>query len=72
MINKHEESVTYQIPSSVDKKTMESWLTTTLILGLYGLLKEFRPSEPFLTEYLVEEKWANITLGQVELTMSVD
>ena len=46
---------------------MESWHLTTLALGLYGLLKEFRPSEPFLTEYLIEEKWANITLGQVSL-----
>ena len=46
---------------------MESWLGTTLTLGLYGLLKEFRPSEPFLTEYLMDEEGANITLGQVNL-----
>ena len=32
---------------------MEGWVGTTLILCLYGFFKEIRPSEPYLTEYLV-------------------
>jgi len=32
---------------------MEEWWKTTIILCLYGFFKEIRPSEPFLTEYLV-------------------
>ena len=29
------------------------WRLTTALLCCYGLFKEIRPSEPFLTEYLV-------------------
>ncbi|XP_068239536.1 thiamine transporter 1 [Palaemon carinicauda] len=32
---------------------MEAWLSTCLLLCLYGFFKEVRPSEPFLTEYLI-------------------
>ena len=32
---------------------MEDWKRTTLLLCIYGFFKEIRPSEPFLTEYLV-------------------
>ena len=41
-----------------------SWKWTTLLLCVYGFLKELRPSEPFLTEYLIEPKWVNITLAE--------
>ena len=44
---------------------MTPWATTTFILCLYGFLKELRPSEPFLTEYLIDTKWVNITLEEV-------
>ena len=44
---------------------MEPWATTTLILCLYGFLKELRPAEPFLTEYLIDSRWVNITLEEV-------
>ena len=32
---------------------MEEWKRATLILCLYGFFKEIRPSEPYLTEYLI-------------------
>ena len=31
-----------------------------VILCSYGLFKEIRPSEPFLTEYLVDARWGNL------------
>jgi thiamine transporter 2/3 len=40
------------------------WRVITSLLCLYGFLKELRPSEPFLTEYLINPEWANITLEQ--------
>ena len=30
------------------------------LLCFYGFFKEFRPSEPFLTEYLIDPRWGNI------------
>jgi thiamine transporter 2/3 len=45
---------------------MSPWASTTLLLCIYGFLKELRPSEPFLTEYLIDAKWVNITLEQVK------
>ena len=47
---------------------MKEWMWTTLLLCLYGFLKELRPSEPFITEYLIEPKWVNITLEEVRFT----
>jgi thiamine transporter 2/3 len=32
---------------------MEEWQVTTMVLCSYGFIKELRPSEPFLTEYLL-------------------
>ena len=32
---------------------LEDWRLKTFLLCSYGFLKEIRPSEPFLTEYLV-------------------
>ena len=46
---------------------MKEWLWTTLLLCVYGFLKELRPSEPFITEYLIEPKWVNITLEEVTI-----
>ncbi len=39
------------------------WLYATIILCSYGFFKEFKPSEPFLTPYLVDFK--NFTKSQV-------
>ena len=43
---------------------METWPVTCAILCLFGFLKDFKPSEPFLTPYLTEPQWVNITLDQ--------
>ena len=43
---------------------METWAWTCGILCLIGFLNNFKPSEPFLTQYLIEPKWVNITLDQ--------
>ena len=32
---------------------LEDWRLKTFLLCSYGFLKEIRPSEPYLTEYLV-------------------
>ncbi|XP_045524880.1 thiamine transporter 2-like isoform X1 [Pieris brassicae] len=43
---------------------MHGWIKITLILCLFGTLREFRPSEPFVTEFLLG-KWRNITESQL-------
>lgn len=43
---------------------METWLKVSLLLSVFGFLKEFRPSEPFIYEFLIGP-WRNITEQQV-------
>uniref|UniRef100_A0A0A9Z2L1 Thiamine transporter 1 n=1 Tax=Lygus hesperus TaxID=30085 RepID=A0A0A9Z2L1_LYGHE len=43
---------------------MEMWLKITLMLCVYGVLKETRPSEPFITKYLINPPM-NFTTDQV-------
>ncbi|CAG5036403.1 unnamed protein product [Parnassius apollo] len=43
---------------------MEEWIKITLILCAFGTLREIRPSEPFVTEFLLG-KWRNITEYQL-------
>ena len=45
---------------------MEDWWKTTLLLCIYGFFKEIRPSEPYLTEYLVGNS-TGLTDEQVRL-----
>ena len=45
------------------------WLYATIILCCYGFFKEFKPSEPFLTPYLVDYK--NFTKSEVS-TVQLD
>ena len=45
----------------------QSWRRTTLLLATYGLVKEIRPSEPFLTEYLISNT-TGVTAQQVKPT----
>ena len=40
-----------------------AWVYVTVIVCLYGFFKEFKPSEPFLTPYLVDSK--NFTKAEV-------
>ncbi|XP_014086957.3 thiamine transporter 1 [Bactrocera oleae] len=43
---------------------MQSWLRVSLLLWAFGFFREFRPSEPFVTEFL-SGPWRNITAEQV-------
>ncbi|XP_049803676.1 thiamine transporter 1-like [Schistocerca nitens] len=43
---------------------MELWAKTSLLLCSFGFLKEFRPSEPFITSFLLGP-WKNFTEEQV-------
>lgn len=43
---------------------MQSWLKVSLLLCIFGFLKELRPSEPFVYEFLIGE-WRNVTEEQV-------
>eukprot|EP00095_Tigriopus_kingsejongensis_P007313 maker-scaffold431_size173393-snap-gene-0.28 protein:Tk07313 transcript:maker-scaffold431_size173393-snap-gene-0.28-mRNA-1 annotation:"hypothetical protein DAPPUDRAFT_59074" len=43
---------------------MDAFARVLGLLCLYGFLKELRPSEPFLTEYLINPNWTNITLEE--------
>lgn len=43
---------------------MQAWLRISLLLWVFGFFREFRPSEPFVTEYL-SGPWHNITAEQV-------
>ncbi|XP_058811529.1 folate transporter 1-like [Topomyia yanbarensis] len=43
---------------------MEKWQQISLILCIFGFLKEFRPSEPFIFEFLTGP-WHNATIEQV-------
>lgn len=48
--------------------TMELWLKISLQLSIFGFLKEFRPSEPFIFEFLTGE-WRNLT--ETDINQSV-
>ena len=42
-------------------QTHREYVVTLILLCIYGLFKETRPSEPYLTDFLVGEQWKNIT-----------
>lgn len=46
------------------KRNMNDWLVISLLLSIFGFLKELRPSEPFIYEFLIGE-WKNLTADQV-------
>ncbi|XP_052866984.1 thiamine transporter 1-like [Anopheles cruzii] len=43
---------------------MQEWLKISLLLCTFGFLKEIRPSEPFIVNYL-EGPWRNFTMNQI-------
>lgn len=43
---------------------MHTWLKISLLLCSFGFFREFRPSEPFVVEFLSGE-WRNITVGEI-------
>ncbi|XP_050499312.1 thiamine transporter 2-like [Diabrotica virgifera virgifera] len=44
---------------------MQEWLKISLILCIFGFLKEIRPSEPFIYEFLIDRRWRNVTDEEV-------
>lgn len=44
---------------------MQDWLKISLILSIFGFLKEIRPSEPFVYEFLIDQRWRNVTAEEV-------
>lgn len=48
---------------------MKDWLKISLILSVFGFLKEIRPSEPFVFEFLIDKRWRNVT--EAEITSKV-
>nr|XP_023017748.1 thiamine transporter 2-like [Leptinotarsa decemlineata] len=44
---------------------MKEWFKISLILSAFGFLKELRPSEPFIYEFLIDKRWRNITEDDV-------
>lgn len=45
---------------------MNDWLKISLLLSIFGFLKELRPSEPYLYDYLIDPRWRNISDEQVQ------
>uniref|UniRef100_A0A182JKS1 Thiamine transporter 1 n=1 Tax=Anopheles atroparvus TaxID=41427 RepID=A0A182JKS1_ANOAO len=43
---------------------MQPWLKISLLLCTFGFLKEIRPSEPFIVDYLAGP-WRNLTMEQI-------
>ncbi|KAG5899300.1 hypothetical protein JTB14_029254 [Gonioctena quinquepunctata] len=48
---------------------MNEWFKISLLLCVFGFLKEIRPSEPFVFEFLIDKRWRNIT--EIEVTHKV-
>ncbi|CRK86357.1 CLUMA_CG000202, isoform A [Clunio marinus] len=44
---------------------MKEWIKITLILCSFGFFREMRPNEPFVTEFLSNGVWRNVTSEQV-------
>ncbi|XP_050308768.1 thiamine transporter 1-like [Anthonomus grandis grandis] len=44
--------------------TTDHWIIISLLVSVFGFLKEFRPSEPFIYEFLTGG-WKNVTQDQV-------
>ncbi|KAJ8982528.1 hypothetical protein NQ317_018569 [Molorchus minor] len=49
----------------VSSGTMQDWWKISLLLSIFGFLKELRPSEPFIYEFLIDDRWRNVTEEQV-------
>lgn len=43
---------------------MQEWLKISLLLCIFGFLKELKPSEPFIVDYL-SGHWRNVTADEV-------
>lgn len=43
---------------------MQEWMKISLMLCTFGFLKELRPSEPFIVDFLTGP-WRNVTADEV-------
>lgn len=50
---------------------MLSWIKISLMLCFFGFLREIRPSEPFVTDYMIYP-WRNITSEMVKFKVLFD
>lgn len=48
---------------------MKEWLKISCLLCVFGFVREIRPSEPYVTEYLLGP-WRNITEQQVSFALN--
>lgn len=47
---------------------MQKWIKISAVLSVFGFLKEIRPSEPYVTEYLLGNfNGRNITEDEVSI-----
>uniref|UniRef100_A0A182W031 Uncharacterized protein n=1 Tax=Anopheles minimus TaxID=112268 RepID=A0A182W031_9DIPT len=46
------------------RSRMQQWLKISLLVCTFGFLKEIRPSEPFIVDYLAGP-WRNLTMDQI-------
>lgn len=44
---------------------MKEWIKISLVLCSFGFFREMRPSEPFVTTFLSDERWRNVTSEQI-------
>lgn len=44
---------------------MQEWIKISLVLCSFGFFREMRPSEPFVTDFLSDSRWRNVTSDQV-------
>lgn len=42
---------------------LENWLKISILLCIFGFLREMRPSEPFAVEYLIQHR--NVSFDEV-------
>ncbi|KAJ8951851.1 hypothetical protein NQ318_019826 [Aromia moschata] len=51
--------------SYVSPSAMTDWWKVSLLVSVFGFVKEIRPSEPFVYEFLIDKRWRNLTEQQV-------
>lgn len=46
------------------------WFHISILLSIFGLLKEIRPSEPFISDFM-QEPYRNVTAEEVRLSIVI-
>lgn len=50
---------------------MKEYIKVSLVLCLFGFLREFRPSESFVTNFLTSPEWRNVTEEELNRLVSL-